>query len=395
MSIKIRPFKKKGAIRGLEYFIRIRRQTGELVEERRKSPFTTKDATRRYAEERQAYLLQHGQKEPEPPEPPKEVPKFKDFAPEWHTSHCKANKLKHSTTVSYEAILQKHLYPFFGEKRLDQIDTMDVQKFKGRICKRSPKTINNILSVLSRLLRSAVKWKVIEKMPEIDLVKAPQKEMGFYDEIDFKRMVEAAKEIAEHGTRLRRPDRRPLLAVLMGGDAGLRCGEMLALRWGDIDWGRKMLVIRKTTWRGVTGTPKSNKERRVEMTERLCEALKAHKHLGEQVLLNDDGLPPTQQALSRWIENVERQAKMPITGRIHILRHTFCTRLAAASATIMEIKELAGHSTIQTTMKYMHLSPSSRRKAIQRLELLDESQVGDILETGVVMLETNRKVGGK
>jgi len=57
-----------------------------------------------------------------------------------------------------------------------------------------------------------------------------------------------------------------------------------------------------------------------------------------------------------------------LTGKLHILRHTFCSRLAARGATAMEIKELASHADLTTTMRYMHLSPSAKREAIKLLD---------------------------
>jgi site-specific recombinase XerD len=86
------------------------------------------------------------------------------------------------------------------------------------------------------------------------------------------------------------------------------------------------------------------------------------------VLLTDEGNPVDRDTLASWIKRVERRPGLPDKGRIHILRHTFCSRLAACGAPTMAIKELAGHSSIVTTQRYMHLSPSDRDRAIRLLE---------------------------
>jgi len=74
------------------------------------------------------------------------------------------------------------------------------------------------------------------------------------------------------------------------------------------------------------------------MTSRLAAALKAHRHLkGPRVLYSDDKSTADRDALSSWIKRAERRAGLPITGRLHILRHTFCSRLAIRGATTKAI----------------------------------------------------------
>jgi site-specific recombinase XerD len=68
-------------------------------------------------------------------------------------------------------------------------------------------------------------------------------------------------------------------------------------------------------------------------------------------------------------------------GEMHILRHTFCSRLAMRGATVKSIQELAGHQHLSTTQRYMHLSPAARESAIRLLDAPIE-KLGDGLETG-------------
>ncbi len=89
-----------------------------------------------------------------------------------------------------------------------------------------------------------------------------------------------------------------------------------------------------------------------------------------------------------WLSRAQRAAGIQVTGAIHRLRHTFCSMLAAEGAPPLAIQELAGHSHITTTMKYMHLSPTTRGAAIALLDRAwDEAAQGghrrDIVETDV------------
>jgi site-specific recombinase XerD len=108
------------------------------------------------------------------------------------------------------------------------------------------------------------------------------------------------------------------------------------------------------------------------MTAALHAALAAHKHLrSERVLCCDDGSPATAKMLRCWIAVAQRRANLPHVGAIHILRHSFCSRLAIVGATARAIQEAAGHADLSTTNRYMHLAPAARGDAIRLLDALD------------------------
>jgi len=90
--------------------------------------------------------------------------------------------------------LNLHLVGMMGAKRLDAITTSDVQKLKHRLREHAPKTVNNVLTVLSVLLKKAVEWDVIERVPcTIRLVRAPKPLVGFYDFNDYERLLDVTK----------------------------------------------------------------------------------------------------------------------------------------------------------------------------------------------------------
>jgi integrase len=197
----------------------------------------------------------------------------------------------------------------------------------------------------------------------------------FYEFEDYGRLVEAA---AKMGTG-------ELLVVRLGGDAGLRRGEMMALRWSDVDFRRKQLRIEQAAFRRsgrvareenapqwTVDTPKSGRGRIVPMTTALFDALQAHGHLrGPCVLTRDDGSPVPGHVLRDWLERAQRRAGLRVLGSLHKLRHTFCSHLAMKGAPPKAIQELAGHESLSTTLRYMHLSPSVRDQAIALLNARD------------------------
>ena len=89
-----------------------------------------------------------------------------------------------------------HLIPELGSRTLDTITNEQVQRLKLRLHDKSPKTINNVLSVLNVLLKHAVEWGVLDKMPcSIRLVRVPRTDAAFHDFDDYERLLKAAQTI--------------------------------------------------------------------------------------------------------------------------------------------------------------------------------------------------------
>src|SRR5205085_193302 len=252
-----------------------------------------------------------------------------------------------------------HLLPALGHKRLDAIKSEDVQRLKRDLEAKSPKTVNNVLAVLSVLLKKAVEWEVIAHMPcAVKLLPVSKGSTRFYDFDEYEQLVEAARLL----------DPRTHLIALLGGEAGMRCGEMIALEWSDVDLGNRQLCIRRSDWNGQVTTPKGGRLRHVPMTRRLAAALSDHRHLrSTRVLCQDSTEPLTRQIVQTRAKRAARKAGLMHHG-VHILRHTFCSHLAMRGAPARAIQELAGHQDLATTQRYMHLSPAALDAAIRLLE---------------------------
>ncbi len=357
----------KRTVDGWEVDVVAYRANGEMVRDRKKVS-GSKTAAWRWGEERQSFLLLHGKTKPV------EVPTFRAFWPRY-LGACKAKRLKPSTMVQKELIYAHDLEPLLGDVRLNDISDRRISKLLEANAEKNAKTVNNILVNVNQPLKLAVKWGEIPKMPcAIELLKVTETEVAFYEPDIYERILEVAKGL----------DPRVELLVLLGGEAGLRCGEIIALEQGDIDYARNFIHVQKSEWEGHLTTPKSGRSRKIDMTERLRTALKKARHLrGDRVLWRDDGFPKvTQVLLAKWMTRVQKLAGVEVTGGIHILRHTFCSRLAMVGAPALAIKELAGHQSLATTQRYMHLSPKAKESAVRLLEGVRFDQTsGDIMET--------------
>ena len=121
----------------------------------------------------------------------------------------------------------------------------------------------------------------------IRLLKVPKPTPKFHDFDEFEPLVAAAESDAD-----------AYLLVLLGGEAGLRCGEMFALEQGDVDLAKRQLTVQRSSWKGHITVPKGGRIRHVPLTRRLTAALRAHRHLrGPLVLCAKDAIPLAVAAL--------------------------------------------------------------------------------------------------
>jgi integrase len=196
-----------------------------------------------------------------------------------------------------------------------------------------------------------------------EVVTQSEEDDGFHDFEEYERLLTVAET--------RSPE--AYLMVLLGGEAGLRLGEIVALEWGDVDLHARRLCVQRSDWRGHVTVPKGGRSRRLPTTQRLTSALKAFRHLrSARILCLPDGKPITRDRVIKAIRGAQRIAGLPHAG-VHVLRHTFCSHLAMKGAPARAIQELAGHADLSTTQRYMHLSPAATEDAIR---LLDGRPVG-------------------
>jgi integrase len=247
---------------------------------------------------------------------------------------------------------------------------------------RSAKTVNNVLTVLNVLLKKAVEWDVIDRLPcTIRLLPIAKPSASFHDFDQYEPLVTIATT-----------DRLAYLAVLLGGEAGLRCGEVMALEWRDIDLQKRQLCIERSVWKGHATVANGGRIRYVPLTNRLAQALRASRHLkGPRALC------PRRQSADTTFGPRTRPAcgaACESAARRRARAATFCSHLSMRGAPVRAIQELAGHQAIGTTQRYMQLSPAAIDGAICLLDHRGtDSRFGDIVETGRPNVETEQKRG--
>jgi integrase len=207
------------------------------------------------------------------------------------------------------------------------------------------------------MLVVAVEWGLLERVPIVRWLKVPEPEVDFltFDEAD--RLVVATEEEAWR------------TMIVVGLKAGLRQGELLALRWSDVDRVAGRLVVKRSVWRGILGPPKGGRSREVALSPEAVRSLKAHRHLrGELVFCTDGGRMFTKNECEHPLWRACKRAGLRRIGW-HVLRHTFASHLVMRGAPLKAVQELLGHATIEMTMRYAHLSPDTRRDAVALLDI--------------------------
>ena len=197
---------------------RFQHADGRVERIRKRSPVASKAGAEEFERQLRTGLMT-------PSRITKEVPTFSAYAAEFMKTYVVANN-KPSERSMKASILKHHLLPAFGEMRLDSIKMHPIEMFKASLLAKglSRKRVNNILAVLGKMLRYAHEVELLDVVPRVKLLKVPPQEFDFLRFEELSRLLEAVKGD---------PERMALL--LMGSDAGLRQGEMVALEaW--ISW---------------------------------------------------------------------------------------------------------------------------------------------------------------
>ena len=302
----------------------------------------------------------------QPPTPASHQPRdrrlFADYAWEWFESY-KVPKLRPGTEMNYRLIIRKHLVPFFGSMRLDEITTVDVQRFYNQQAHKANSSVRCMGIILHGIFDSAIE----DGLCVIDPTRSKRLTYSKKKTIREALPIEDAQDIICNLDRLELKDRL-LVALLIF--TGIRRGEALGLWWEDIDFERKLINIRRSVRfvgnKGYIGPTKSKAGvRLIPLEPQLEEILEALPHDGKYILGNGD-FPITEMTYKRGWERICRTINMH-GATAHVLRHTYIT-MAAAHLDIKTLQTIAGHSDISTTMnRYAH---GREDKIIQAGELL-------------------------
>ena len=274
---------------------------------------------------------------------------FANYAWDWFEKF-KVPKLRPGTAMNYRLIIRKHLVPFFGEMRLEEITTMDIQSFYNQHSDMAHSSVRCMGIVLHGIFESAIE----DGLCTTDPTRSKRLTMSRKKVTREALSLEDAQDIINHLDRLELKD-KVLVALLIF--TGIRRGEALGLQWSDIDYDRKVIHIQRSVRhvgnRGYIGPTKSSAGvRMIPLEPQLERILLECKPSGTYVLGNGE-FPITEMTYKRGWERICRTINMH-GATAHVLRHTYIT-MAAAHLDIKTLQTIASHADISTTMnRYAH-----------------------------------------
>ncbi len=305
--------------------------------------------------------------------------KLREYLARWLEGSVK-DTVRNTTYERYEQISRTHIIPMLGDVKLKGLSPTHVRGlYKEKLQTLSPRTVQYIHVTLHKALKQAVNDGLVPRNAT-EAVKPPQvrrEEIRPLTPEQVKQLLDAAR-----GDRL---EALYTLAV----HTGLRQGELLGLKWEDVDLEAGSLHVKRTltTARGGPrlAAPKTKgSRRRVSLTRGAVDALRGHlaRQLEEidrasslwqengLVFASDMGTPLDRRDLtSRQFKPLLKRAKLPETTRFHDLRHTCATLLLTKNVNPKVVSEMLGHSNIAITLDtYSHVLPNMQDSAARALE---------------------------
>lgn len=285
--------------------------------------------------------------------------------------------VRYKTYSFYEYLVRCHIRPALGTRELQQIRRLDVQQFVTGLREKglSAKTVRETYRLLKRVFDQAVNWQMRFDNPalKVEIPKKVHNEMKCLTESESQKFLEEALK-----------DRWGVLFHL-ALKTGLRPGELLALRWSDIDLTKKRVTVQRALVDGENTRfafeePKTVKSRRtIPLSESLVALLEKHKRQQPDahrftynlVFANRKGEPLSRRTLERRnFKRILTAAGLP-NVRLYDLRHTHATLLLLSGENPKVVSERLGHASVAFTLDtYAHVLPSMQEGATERLEAI-------------------------
>ena len=276
---------------------------------------------------------------------------FEDAAAEWlrYVEHDRGRKP--STIAGYRAIVRAQLLPTFGELPLEEVTAALVEQWLGSVGGAASTRIKALVLMHGIFGRARKVWG-LQTNPAAEVERPPLRVSGDIEVFSPEEVWALARAAGSEQDQA---------IFLTAAFTGLRMGELLALRWRDVDFAGQTIRVRASYYAGQLTTPKSGKVRSVPVAPDVAAAVA--KLGGREDWVGDDDLVFVGES-GGYLDGsaLRRRYKVALDAaglrrlRFHDLRHTFGTRMIA-KADIRRVQEWMGHSDIQTTMRYLHYAP--------------------------------------
>jgi len=261
--------------------------------------------------------------------------------------YAKPNKRSYSTDI----FRAKSILSFFTEnKPASDITPLDIERFKSyRKDRVKLSTVNREIAFLKHVYTKGVEWGKVFENPakKVKLFREDNRRLRFLSKDEIKRLLDSTNG--------------QLKAILITAlHTGMRLSEILNLKWTHIDFETGYITILNS---------KSGEKREIPISPTLTKTLRnVIRYIGSEYVLNGKYGGAVRDIRGSFKKALSRAG---ITDfRFHDLRHTFASHLVMNGTDLKTVQELLGHKTIEMTLRYSHLSPDHKRKAIQNIDTI-------------------------
>lgn len=288
------------------------------------------------------------------PTPVKQSPLTKDFISKWWDLYQVGGGVRGKnapTTIKEKSSHLNHILPALGGLRLDEITNERLTEFAGALRNKGlgEKTLKNIFTTLGTILRTAVDWDVLGKMPKMPQITPPSPEWDWLGSEAIERI--RALPVTPEST-----------FTLVAITTGMRLGELVAVEWDDFDFVRREVRAHRNRPNGAHKTTvlKGKRGRTLPLTDDVCARLFAQPKVDARVF------PISPYLARKAVAETLKAAGVESVG-VHSLRHSYASILVSNGVPLRRVQELLDHRSAATTQRYAHLCPGTNNDVLEAL----------------------------
>lgn len=316
---------------------------------------------------------------------------FENWIKTWMDNYKKI-EIELTTWENYDRSIKKHIIPTLGPLTLKELSTDHIQSFYSKLIElgKAPATVRRNHQIIHASLEQAKKNNLISRNPceGATLPKLEDKEARAMSMEEMNKFLDLLL-IPKIGPTIIGPKWRAAFLTLLG--TGLREGEILALKWDNINLRNRTISIKESLARTkkkglIFKSPKSKKSKRiVPLPWDVAIALRLHRiyQRKEKIIAGNNfkdqnlafctskGTPIGPRNFTRKFEALRKRAGLSTDINLHSLRHTYATRMLERGESLKTVQELLGHEDISTTGNtYAHVMPEIKKQAASNLNSL-------------------------
>ncbi len=245
----------------------------------------------------------------------------------------------------------RQLIEVFGNLNVKDLNTRIIEQWQSERMKRNkPSTVNRILATLKHMINKGVQWNmaneaVLKQVRNVKLLEENNKRLRFLTVEECQRLIDCSA-----------PHLKPIVTVAL--HTGARKSEILGLKWEQVDLTHGFILL---------DTTKNGERREIPIDSTLIEMFSEMPHSIESIYVFTDRDGNPYKSVKKSFSTALRKAGIR-DFRLHDCRHTYASQMVMNGVDLTTVKDLLGHKSLTMTMRYAHLSPRHKRKAVNILD---------------------------